>query len=509
MTTAWLVAAWMLSATRGRVRDVPSAVLPRPFYEAAGCPVSGGQRLLLITYHFPPGSAVGGLRWQQFSQHFADRGWHLDVVTLDPSSFADQDPERLAQLPAGTRVFGVARPDLFAARLEDAIWKSTRRLRASLRGGGEPNGNGTAVRTARPDSVRRDEVPTLPRTAREAVRAYHVWMTHQKEMAWARSAAALGVRLAESEQYRAVITSGPPHIAHEAGRVVARRHAIPFVMDMRDPWSLLIRIPEPLASPVWWLMSAMLERRAVADAALIVANTESARRALAAEYPEAASRMITVMNGYDDEPIPPPRRDGRFVVAYAGSLYLDRDPRLLFRAAARVIAEFGLTPEDLHIGFIGSVDSYGGLAVADIAHEEGIGAFVSAGPPRSRRETMEYLAQASLLVSLPQDSTMQVPSKLFEYMCFEAWLLALAEPESATALLLRGSGADVVAPDDVDGMAAVLRERYQEHRAGVRPAPIARDERFSRRHQAGLLLDALEACVRGAERPGGAVAGAR
>jgi len=52
---------------------------------------------------------------------------------------------------------------------------------------------------------------------------------------------------------------------------------------------------------------------------------------------------------------------------------------------------------------------------------------------------------------------MAIPSKVFEYMRYEAWLLALAEPRSATAQLLRDTPADVVRPDDVDALAGVLR----------------------------------------------------
>ena len=55
-----------------------------------------------------------------------------------------------------------------------------------------------------------------------------------------------------------------------------------------------------------------------------------------------------------------------------------------------------------------------------------------------------------------------VPAKLFEYVRFDSWLLVLAEPRSATAQLFRGTTADVVAPNDVDGMADVIERRYLE-----------------------------------------------
>jgi protein-tyrosine-phosphatase len=110
---------------------------------------------------------------------------------------------------------------------------------------------------------------------------------------------------------------------------------------------------------------------------------------------------------------------------------------------------------------------------------------------------MEFLADATVLLSLPQDSDMAIPSKIFEYMQFDAWILALAAPGSATELLLRHSGSDVVSPDDVQEIAGVLQSRYRQYRQGQRPSRLAQHSRYSRREQAKLLFDAIERCIDG------------
>ena len=68
----------------------------------------------------------------------------------------------------------------------------------------------------------------------------------------------------------------------------------------------------------------------------------------------------------------------------------------------------------------------------------------------------------------------------------------LANANSATRFLLEGSSADVVAPDDIDGLADLLLRRYRQHAAGERPVAVASDERFSRRAQADRLFTAIE-----------------
>jgi len=321
-------------------------------------------------------------------------------------------------------------------------------------------------------------------------------MYFARDAAWNRPAVAAALAVLQPGTHAAVITSGPPHTAHRAGWTVAARVGIPFVMDMRDPWSLARAVTDHLASPVWLRIAARQERAAVERAALVVTNTEPMQVAMQEAFPNARERVIAVLNGYDDETVPVVPPSSRFTIAYAGSIYLDRDPRPLFRAAARVVREAGLTPEQFGIEMIGHVEQFVGKPVAGLAREAGLGAYVRLGPPRPRRQMMEFLAGAPMLLSLPQDLPLAIPSKIFEYMPFAAWLLVLARRGSATELLLRGTTADVVEPDDEVRLAAVLGERYRQFARGERPVPLAADGRFSRRAQARLLFNALERCVR-------------
>ncbi len=213
------------------------------------------------------------------------------------------------------------------------------------------------------------------------------------------------------------------------------------------------------------------------------------------EYPERAERMISVMNGYDEEELPRVERDGCFRLSYAGTIYLDRTPRTLFAAVARLVREHRLEPGDLAVEFMGHIFP-SPEAVLSLAREENIESFVKVHPPGTRREANEFLARAPMLVNLPQDSHMAIPSKIFEYLRHDAWLLVLARRESASADALRGSPADVVDPNDVEGMYRALARRFEEHRRGATPGAIADETRLSRREQAERLFDAIDEALR-------------
>src|SRR5438093_13637311 len=96
---------------------------------------------------------------------------------------------------------------------------------------------------------------------------------------------------------------------------------------------------------------------------------------------------------------------------------------------------------------------------------------------------------------------MAIPAKIFDYLQFDAWLLALADDGSATEQLLRGSTADVVAPDASDTIAGLLHLRYLQHLRGEWPERLATDTRYSRREQANRLSRSLEAMTGVPPRP--------
>src|SRR5207237_459395 len=114
-------------------------------------------------------------------------------------------------------------------------------------------------------------------------------------------------------------------------------------------------------------------------------------------------------------------------------------------------------------------------ALLATAAEERIGAYVVVHPARPHADALRFLSRATMLVSLPlvsraPDTDTSIPAKIYDYIRFDAWLLALANPGSATALLLQEIGADAPAVAVAEGVAPCGRQ----------------GRRVSRRHQAML-----------------------
>ena len=439
---------------------------------------------------FPPSSAVGALRWEKFAAFLHDQGIALDVLTMSAEEAESADLSRLGNLPHSTTVIGVnsmrsvgLRTVLGLHRIRSHL--AARRLEPSLPDSANTPGK-SSVNVIRPE-----DLPRFPTNRREWKRAYVGRLSRSMEKAWLRGVLQWMSRNSD-EHYDIVISSGPPNLCHVAAAYMASSKGLPLVMDMRDPWGTAVALPPEVASPFEVRYAKRMEAYSASRAAAVLVNTPRARELFIASHPGLSSRCHVVMNGVDtDVEHRTTLRPERFVIAFAGSIYFDRNPRLVFRAAKEVISTLGLSSAQFGFEFIGSVDSYGGTSTREIASEEGVENYLSLKPFMPRAKLLESLYSASMLLSLPQDIETSIPAKIFEYMAFPAWMLVLADKDSATGSLLENTAADVVAPTDVDGMVRAITRRFEEFRAGVTPEPVADSGEFSRASQAQRLVSIL------------------
>jgi hypothetical protein len=457
------------------------------------------RRLGLISKHFPPSEEAGALRWQKLAALAEEHGFSLTVATRAFAELARRDDRRLGDLPAATRIEQVPSSRTLFDAIDAAVVASRRAI--GRRGSPQPAAQAVpaagrrTVASARQASVPRAEARHALASLTDLRRAYHATALRASELAWARAAAAAIER--QAEPIGALLTCGPPHQVHLAGSALARRRGIPHIVDMRDPWSLVERVPAPFGSQRLWDLAARDEAEVLTRASLVVVNTAAHADALRTLHPALGERIIAVLNGFDDESVPPPKVETAFTIVYAGTVYLDRDPAMLLNPVAELVRRDGLAPSDLQLVFVGDVESDTDAGLADVAASLGLDGFVQVRGRVSRSEAMTILASADLNVVLPQDSHLAVPSKVYEYLRFPAWMLALAEPHSATAQTLAGTGADVVRPADRAAIIARIAQRIAERSRSGRPAPLSEGaEHLSRRAQAELLFGRIAALMR-------------
>ncbi len=412
------------------------------------------RRLLVVTYYFGPDGPVGGLRWLGITKYLARLGWKISVVTGVP------------------RIGNGARngPDVESFprfwTLSDA-WRLFRRLAL----GPSLEAFPTASQVGNPSAP--------PGPLRQLGREVAALLTFPDESrGWLLRAALRTRSLMRRLQPQVVVSSGPPHTAHLVAGFATMGSAVPWLIDLRDPWAgPLSKIWESdrlLGSRLFRVVAPRLERLAFRAAQGIITNTHQLGDALSARYPDMP--VVCVPNGVDAECLPPPARDQYpgLAIAYTGWLYTGRDLGPVVQAL-RVFLE--RHPEAAQAGVklrvAGQADAGHAQAFYRAVASAGMEPYVEVLGPLPRAEALNIVSRSRLAVVLAQEQELQVPAKLYESVAMGIPTLVVAPPGSAAAVEGNRVGAVVRGAADIEGIACVLERLWRDgSQERLCPVPI-------------------------------------
>ena len=407
------------------------------------------KRLLMIAYHFPPLAGSSGIqRTLRFVQHLPAFGWEPVVLTTNVGAYERTSTDLDTEVPPGIVVgrafaFDAARQLSVAGRYPGWL--------------------------ARPDR----------------------WMT------WRFDGVRAGLHLIRRLRPAVIWSTYPIATAHVIGSSLARRSRLPWIADFRDPMAQDGYPPDPKT----WQSFKYVEETAIRAARASVFTTPGAARMYRERYPDRASQIEVIENGYDEESFAglqfdgagrEPLSPGALTLLHSGIVYpSERDPTALIEAVALLIASGRIRRNTLRLRFRAAGHD---ALLADLARTHGIADVVELCPPIPYRDALAEMVRAdALLVLQAANCNEQIPAKLYEYLGAGRPIVALADSAGDTALTLRAAGLDSIAPlDSASSIAALLASVLSEIAAGkVRlpdPSFVAHVTRRSRAESLAALL---------------------
>jgi colanic acid biosynthesis glycosyl transferase WcaI len=295
-----------------------------------------------------------------------------------------------------------------------------------------------------------------------------------------------------------VFASSPPLPVGAAAAMIAARHSVPWVMDVRDLWPEAAVAMGELSNPTLLRMAEQLERRLYRSATAITATTGPFRDVIAGKVgrPEKVSLLP---NGTSALWI-----EGAELEVDRSSLRLPPDV-FLWTYAGNVGKAQGLDAAVDAAGLLGKGfrllvlgDGPARAALEERAAARAIDAveFRDQLPPA---EALRYLrASDALLVPLAPDPVFQsfVPSKLFDF-CAVARPVVLAAAGEARRLASEADAALAVTPGEPSELAAALQRLKAD--VGLQDRLSQAGRHFAaahrREHQIDRLGEVLEEVV--------------
>lgn len=338
------------------------------------------MRILLIAYEFPPIQAAQSLRWYYLSNVLANRGAKIDVLTVQIHDLWGEDwpfhsnisvhrcfPGPFVGLSGWlrNRLFNVSTTDLLSDGNSIGIAEKIYRL---LRRGLD--------QLLVPD-VRSEWFP----------------------FAWSRLQA-----LVDQRRPDLIISSHEPGVDLLLGLRAKRRWNLPWIVDLADP------VLAPY-TPRWRrAIDNSLERRVCRIADRILVTNQAMTTLLHQRHELPPKKCVVIQQGFSADELQPSLispligklSDRKTLdLVYTGTFYRDfRNPSQLFQAIAQVPG----------IRLIYAGDSGGFESELAALGEQAL-----VLGRRKHRECLGLQAQASVLISIGNRETHQVPGKIFEY----------------------------------------------------------------------------------------------
>ena len=421
--------------------------------------------VLIVAEAFHPSNEIGARRATALARYLAVCGIRVVVV----SAFGGEPMERGCELYPGVIAVPVAR----RGRRWLALLVTLKRKVLAARNATPAAGRG-AESQARPVSL----------GARLRERYFQLVYFVDDYKRWSWHAARAAVRAGRQHGAALILVSAPPHSSLVAGAWAARRLGIPYVADLRDPWSDLLAATHPNRRIELRLLRALegwVTRRAVA----ITSTGAAAAALLVGRDPSLAGRIHVIRNGYDGA-IAPRLTDtgGRLSILFAGILYIRRNPYPLLSALETLLSRAEVDPSRIQVTFMGGkAGEFSAQSLQRWLQGKRCASVVRVLPAQSAERVAAEVAQATVLLNFAQQQPLHVPAKTYEHLASGREVLLICEAGCETARLVAGiRGVIQVDQSEPGALEAVLLDLYRRHVvAGTLEVPAEADvRRFSR-----------------------------
>ncbi len=395
------------------------------------------ERILIVSYYWPPAGGPGVQRWLKFAKYLPDFGYEPIIYTPENPNYPLVDEELVKEIPEGIKV--LKQPIKEPYRIASLFSKNKSK---SLSAGIIPQ--------ARKQSLL-DKVLLWIRGN---------FFIPDARIGWVAPSVSYLKKYIQEYNINTVITTGPPHSMHLIGCQLKEQLNIKWIADFRDPWTTIGYHKELKLTKKSIEKHIALESRVLTTADEIIVTSKSTKK----EFAALTTKPITVItNGYDVEYVGRITRDEKFSLAHIGSFLSNRNPRVLWKAIVELRKENKEFKEAFQLKLIGKISQEIQDVIAEFHLEE---CTLNLGYVSHHEALIEQRkSQVLLLVEIDSEDTKAIiPGKLFEYMAAERPILAIGPDEADFFEIIKETNTGKIALyDEKDRIKEILLDYFEKY----------------------------------------------
>ncbi len=306
------------------------------------------------------------------------------------------------------------------------------------------------------------------------------------QIMWFPNAVWKGLRILRSHPIRVLYSTSPPETDHVIALTLKRKTGLPWVADFRDGWMFEPQIPCRHTSMLRQRIESAMEHAVLLHADYVVVVNDSMADDFRARYPEVATKVVVIQNGYDADDFSSLCRQvhpyDHLRLVYTGSLSFSREGTSIdgFLRALKYMHDEDLAlMKHIQIVLMGHLSAH----EVRVIQQSGMSAIFSIPGPVSYQQALQQQMNADVLLLVIAPDTVGVSTnKVYEYLATGRPILALSGQSDAAKLVADCGAGLVVEPDNVIGIQRALQTYYEQWKAGLLPTRVHEKVRqFDRR----------------------------
>ena len=430
------------------------------------------NKVLIITYYWPPHAGVGVQRWLKFSKYLPGYKWEPVIFTPENAAFDLLDDDLSKEIPETIET------------IRFPIWEPFS-LFNKLTGGKDKKNLQQGLVLEKKESSWKDK--------------FFIWLRGNlfipdPRVFWVKPSVKFLEEIVQKQGYQHIITTGPPHSMHLIGLGLKKKCNVQWIADFRDPWSNWDLLAKLRVGKLSRFFHRRLERKVLTQADVVITVSNKLAEDLKSL---GAKRVDVITNGVDvdqlDLNFSRTEVVDKFRISYLGLLNELRDPDFLWEALTELVAENEGLAAEIEFNLAGIVSENILARLNDNPSLKKILNFKSYIPHHQVFEEIQKSAVLLVILNKSDNAKWIVPGKLYEYLVARRKILLIG-PENSDAgeMLRRTKAGETVNFGDKPKLKQVLLSCYENYKLGNVILGNVDIDKYSRRTLTGKLAEILK-----------------
>lgn len=398
------------------------------------------NKVLIITYYWPPSGGAGVQRWLRFAKYLPKLGWEPVILTIDPeyATYPALDNSLLNEVPDALEVHRTKATDWFRIYTRD---------KSKIPSSGFARSESNSLKDKLSRFIRGNFFIPDPRRG------------------WNKFAFKKACELIESTGITRIITTSPPHSTQLIGLKLKKKYpAIKWIADLRDPWTDIYYYDQFYPTFLSKKIDAYYEHKVLERADRIITVGPSLKTLFESKLEGISDKTDILTNGYDEDDFIgiTPKNISRFTITYVGTLS-EKYPIGGFLKALTILVKNG---RDFLFRFAGTVPEKIKQKISLVIPKASL-EFI---PYLPHNEAIKKMTDSSLLLLIipenPNNNNITT-GKIFEYIASGKPVICIGPKDGDAAMILSESKCgQTFADSDHSGILSYLEESFLNWQSG-------------------------------------------